>query len=202
MTTRLDVLNIALNALGEPSTRDVLSTEKWVRRANEAYDRVATRLLEQHPWNFAEEAEQLTATTPTPIDFEYGYNKPASCLRVNYVSDTAKRNSAPIYYRDRGGRILANSDIVVLWYVSSAYLNLTGAWPELFADAVGKTIAAEIGPVTTASNPKDDILQTKAARALRKAQHADAQSNGVWTPPPGRYVTTRYSLTGRVAEDG
>lgn len=202
MTTKLDVINIALAALGEPSTRDILSTEKWVRRAVDAHDRVVLRLLEQHPWNFAEEVAQLTATAPTPIDFEYGYNKPADCLRINYVSDTARRDSAPITYKDRGGRIVANSDIVILWYVSNTYLNLPGAWPELFADAVGKYIAIEVGPVTTASNSKDDILATKAVRAMRKAQQADAQGNGVWKPPPGRYITTRYSLTGRVTEDG
>lgn len=202
MTTKLDVINGALRALGEPSTRDVLSSEKWVRRLVDAHDAVVTRLFEQHPWNFAEEAEQLTATLPTPIDFQYGYNQPAACSRINHVADTPDRKSPGIYYRHRAGRILTNATPAYVWYVSRRFLDLPGAWPALFADAVSKELAAEVGPVTTASNSKDETLVEKARKATRKAQHADAQNNAIWKPPAGAYLTARYSVTGRRGEDG
>lgn len=197
MTTRTDVINDALEWLGEtPSTgEDDAST--WVVRLDNAFDREARKLFETHTWNFCQTMEQLAAVEPTPVGWDYGYQKPTQCWRIIRVTATDDPMADNVQYVDREGRIMSNATTAYLTYVKGAWLSEPGSWPEVFAGALAAQMAYKCAPVTGKSSADKGEIYTGARKALSAAKLWDAQQNPAWRIPPGRYERARYGLSRR-----
>lgn len=201
MATRTDVINDALNLLDQPDSTGPNDTSSWVRKVSNRYDGVARRLLSDHPWNFAEERVELELLDETPIGWEYSYNKPGDCLRINKVSDTGIKSDSPFKdYDDSKGRIMTNLSTVYLFYISDQWVTLEGSWPPLFAYAVSTELAFLVNGPVTKSRTKGVDLRAEAKNAFRKAKTWDAQQKPSEELPHGRWV--RSMSARRSAENG
>jgi hypothetical protein len=142
VTTKTAVLNKALRALGEAAMVGPDDTRVGVRRCVEAYDDVVTGLLSSHPWNFAMSVVALSGSTAPKPGWTYAFPKPGDCLRIVRVSVTDQPDDVGLRYADSAGEILTNQMNPYLRFISSSWRTNEGAWPELFADAVGEELSA------------------------------------------------------------
>ncbi len=207
MTTKLDVLNDALVLLGEPRTSSPDSSDKWVRRLNQAYDGVVRRLLEDHPWDFATKREKLTLAAlgddadgdPLPYGRDLAYNKPAGCLRICWVNDSGQdptRDDDEPDYENEEGHILTNLDPCYMGFVSQYFADREGAWPGKFGWAVSTELASVCAEVSTKSESKGLVLEKKAEKALRQAKSWDAAQRPFRRKPRGSWVRSRSAYGG------
>jgi hypothetical protein len=197
MTTQADVLNDALEHLGEPPATGPDDDTVWVVRLTNAYDREVKKLFEGHPWNFANTLVQLAAVDPTPDGWTYGYTKPAKCKRIVKVAASTIPSCNEIDYLDQGGRILADPDTVYLTYVDGEKIDSPGMWPEVFAGALAAQLAWKVCPVTGTSDTRKEELRKTARRTLMEAKLWDAQQNGPFVIPPGEYERARGGFNRR-----
>lgn len=197
MTTATDVINDALENLGEPPSSGVDDDSTWVVRCTQAYDREVKKLFEEHPWNFANTLVQLNAVDPTPDGWTYGYTKPAKCKRIVKVTSSTSPTAGVIDYLDMGGRILADPDTVYLVYVDGEKIDSPGMWPELFAGALAARIAYKVCPVLGTSSTNKEELRKIARTEMSKARLWDAQQNGAFVIPPGEYEKARGGFSRR-----
>lgn len=199
---RTGVLNEALTHLGQPLRVGTDDSSTWVVKLGNLYGARAKLMLESYPWNFAAEIELLSASDPTPLDWEYGFNKPANCLRVLKVDSQANmRRRRSIDHEVRGGRILTNSETTYCKFVSGAYINLEGAWPQHPQSALAWDLAELVGPSMDLSQGKLDRIALKAARAISKAKLWDAQQNPTERPGLSRWQSYRLSSRGQYKHD-
>lgn len=197
MTTQTDVINDALELLGEPASTGTDDDSQWVVRCNNAYTREVKKLFEEHPWNFANTLVQLNAVEPTPDGWTYGYTKPAKCKRIVKVTSSTNPTAGQIDYLDMGGRILADPDTVYLLYVDGEKIDSPGMWPELFAGALAARIAWKVCPITGTSTTSKEYLERTERKLVSRAKLWDAQQNGPFVIPPGQYETARYGFSRR-----
>lgn len=195
MTTRARVINDALIACDEPPATGQNDTARWVVRVANHYDGVAQKLLEKHSWGFATkrvQLQQLELSDAELIGRDLAYNKPGDCLRILVVnaSGSAEEQGAP-NYEDERGRILTDLDPCYLHYVSSDWLNLEGAWPQVFADAVALELAAKCYGLFGKSATKKDELKKDARIALQAAKSWDAAQKPFRRLPEGRWASAR-----------
>lgn len=191
MTTRLDIFNDTLEWLGEPPTSDPDDSATWVTRVRESFGREAPKMFELHTWNFAMTKAQLSAVSPTPDGWSYGFTKPAQCRRIVKVAATANPRAPSLDYVDFGGRILTNSSSTWLDYVDGTKIENLGMWPASVAGALAARIAFKVCPIAGEGAEMRDRLERTARRQMMEAKLLDAQQNGAWTIPPGSYETAR-----------
>jgi hypothetical protein len=191
MTTATDVVNDALEWMGEPPSTGPDDDSKWVVRCTQAYPREVKKLFEEHSWNFSLAKTQLAAVDPTPDGWSYGFTKPAKCKRIIKVASSSDPSAGRVDYVDFGGRILCNHETTWLTYVDGEKIDSPGMWPELFAGAVAARIAYKVCPVIGTSDTKKEELRKIAAKEMSKARLWDATQNGSWIIPPGEYENAR-----------
>lgn len=190
-TTREEVLNIALDALGEPRSVGEDDDSSWVVRLRNAYEPRVRKALEAYPCNFASELTQLAATEPTPDDWDFGFNKPAGWMRTIQVSDCPEWGSRGIIYDDRQGRIMTNYSTTWLWWIDARWVQLEGSWPQHFADAISLDIAKAVMAATSESESKKERIAVEHKLAWRAFKTWDAQQKPSRPQDPGRYVGVR-----------
>lgn len=191
MTTRLEVFNVAADALGEPPFMSDLDEGRLGRVFRARWDGLVREVLEGYDWNFAQLHVELARLTETPIGWEYAYNKPADCLRIVGLSRTGLRGDDMLDYDDAAGRIVCNEDVVYLRYVSSTFINQTGAWPSLLRTAVGLMLASEQNRRATQNRGAGIDLYQLAEAKLKDARRWDAAQRPWDRKPTGQFVRSR-----------
>lgn len=193
MTTKSDVINETLVMCEQPPSTGPSDTSTWVKRVSTRYNASVKALLERHPWNFSTKRVQLQLLPDTPIGRSYAYNKPADCLRILRVNNngSAENQNEPDY-EDEGGAILTDLSPCYMIYVSSLWMTKEGAWPQVFADAVAKDLAAKCYGLFGKSATKKDELKKDASKALQVAKSWDAAQVPFQRQPAGRWVRARY----------
>lgn len=179
MTDRLALLNDALDVLGEPNAVTATitsSTSDWIKRVERQLDTAAQIVSEKHDWNWMKAIQQLAETeTEDPIGWQYEFNKPANCLRIQKVSLDGGWWSRPISYEDRAGVLLTNSETSFLHFIDQTRLETMGAWPAVFAHAVATEAAWRACAGTTKSQSQKDQIKTDRKEALAEAKTWDGQ---------------------------
>jgi len=201
-TTREDVINVALDALGEPRSVGTDDDSTWVVRLRNAYEARVRFLLEDYAWNFATDCEQMTASEPTPDDWLYGFNKPASWMRTLHVSNCADPESPRLPHDDRQGRILADQAEVWHWWIDNRWITLEGSWPQHFADTVSMHIAYAVMPATSENEGRRERVMKDRDKITAKAKTWDAQQKPAREQTPGKWAMARRSGLGRAGYRG
>lgn len=197
MATTDDIINDALEHLGEPPSSGEDDTSLWVVRCRNAYDREVVKLFESHTWNFSLRQTLLAEVGDTPDGWLYGFGKPSAHKRIIKVASSAQSTAQSIDYLDFGGRILTNSETTWLIDVDGAIIDTPGMWSALFAGALAATIAWKVCPVTGTSDTKKEELRKAMKRAVSEAKLFDAQQNGQFLIPPGEYEKARWGFSRR-----
>lgn len=193
MPTRTDVINEALDYLGEPHSTGVNDQSVWVRRLSNVFERESRLLLEDHAWNFASNVVALSLSTPAWDGWTYRFSKPPKCWRILFVDNNTDMNgSRGIDYEVRKNFILTEHETTYLKYIDGDYLE-PDAWPYVVASALAGRLANSIKQATDMSANKQMSLERKAVRLMSKAKTWDAQEMPRWSKPPTNWQVGRYS---------
>lgn len=194
MATEVDVCNLALAHFGQERINALDETEA-ASNENAAkclvfFAQAKGQLLARQPWSFSRLRVILTREEATPaFDWDYQHTLPNDLARVLELrSGTAavSEDTSDTYHRklDRfevsGGKILSNSSLVALKYVSTAPLVETWAAP-LAVAALARLLASYLAESITGDPQRAEYHRTLYENEdLPAAQHADAvqdQSN-------------------------
>jgi hypothetical protein len=191
MPTQATVIKNALRLLGEPSNVGIDSDKKIVREIMGAWEDVAGRLFESHPWNAFKSVAQLTQVTPAVLGWEYTFNQPANCKRVIFVSDVLNEDGYPIEYTWHAGKILSNHETTYCWFVDGAYIEQVGGWPSTFADLHAAHLASEVYPVNDESDNTRSRIDTAIVDRGNAARAFDGSTDPIVRSKPGEYLRSR-----------
>ena len=85
MSTKLEIVNIALARLGESPIQSMDEGTAPSNLAKVFYDSARRSALRDYNWAFALRTLRLARLVETPVDFLYAYSVPVDCLRVLQV---------------------------------------------------------------------------------------------------------------------
>lgn len=147
------------------------------------YDGLLDSLLRTYRWSFAIKRVELAALTEVPtFEYQYAYQLPSDCLRIDSVSDqildTRFRQHAnmllhkPLWQRE-GDRIV--SDIEAPLYLKyGARISDPSTWDSSFSEAFACLLAVEMCESITQSSTKKQAALTDFDTAIKAARQASA----------------------------
>lgn len=192
----VDIANRALVKIGEQRITSFDDDNKASRAVKALYPTVRDSELRKHRWNFATKRAQLAALATAPaFGFDYAYQLPSDCLRVDFVGDfypgvdlSDYRNADSSEWRVEARTILTNL---------SAPLNLRyGAritdptqFDAMFVEALAAKLAIELADVLTQTGTRKEQAKADYQDAMRTARSLDAIED-----PPQQMPDTSWTL--------
>ncbi len=184
MASSIDIVNRALDKLGESKINTIDDNTERARVMKRAYDRVREAELRAHPWNFAKRRALLPADADAPaFGFDYAYTFPADCLRVlPGVEDD---------WTIEGRKILTDTAAPLqVRYIAN--LVETGDFDALFVEVFACRLAVECAEKITQSSAKREQAKDEYARALVEARKANAFEEKAQEMPVDTWLLARY----------
>lgn len=196
MTSKLDLYNRALRALGERTLVSASENVPSRYALDAAWDGGFLRyVLEQGQWNFAIRSVELGSDPDIATGFGYtfGFNVPEDWVRTVGLCTDEFFNCPLERVMQEGSYWYADTDPIYLRYVSddSEFGGDYSLWPETFTKWASLHLAEEVCGVLTASEQKMDRIKKDAKRALTDARSKDAMNDPTTFPPAGRWQRAR-----------
>jgi len=175
MASKVQIVNMALVQLGQPTILNLTDNTANAKRANALYDLVRQMVLQAHPWNGSTKQAVLTLLATTP-DFKwtYRFSLPADCLRaLRTDQDVGNKRD----WQQYGGEIWTDHGTLELEYI---YDNEdTTLFSPGFVMALSSRLEAELTyPVTGSTTLADAKLKIYDDLKLPEAKALDAQVGG------------------------
>lgn len=192
MATLVQVVNVALEALGEPLVQAALEGTAAGDIALRVPE-IAREALEEYPYNFSGTRVELAKLPGQPIGFQHAYALPAGFLNLHCLSHTGYQDSwdKELRYVIEDGQLLCDYEPLFAIYTRDAYVQEYGRWPALFANAVGVEAAFRRNRHVTQGASEGDRLYDRARTAWRKVRNWDARQRPWVRKPVGRFVGVR-----------
>lgn len=188
------------NALGEAMIRDAMPESIWLRhQLSGALLPAARYVLEQHVWHFAIKTTSLTGSTTTPsAGFTYRFARPADWLRSAFLYYPNGSIRDEIEFREEGGYFHANTDPLVVRYISKTL----GEDPTMWSDAFEHTLLAYLNwrEVMTQPDVPGAVLQAREMAyqaGLKNAKIKDDVRERPRVNRTGSWVSGRGARTSR-----
>lgn len=177
----VQIVNVALIALGEPTITSLEDDSKAARLANTLFTFVRDAVLEDNNWKAAKARASLAKLATTPVwGFTAEFQLPSDFLRLVALEDPTLR------YEIHGRKMLTDASTVNIEYIRR--IDDPNEMDVSLRDAIASRLAFELSLPLTQSTEKQrlmwDIYQAKlrAARYLNAAQRQiEAQSTPRWT---------------------
>ena len=155
MTSKVEIVNIALSRLGADSINALTEATEGARQASLLWNSVRDIVLRDFPWNCAAKTAPLAQVADyTHPEWEYAYQHPADCVYARRVfNGGSKSKKDPEEFRV----VIAPSGVskIILARISEAYLEYTARitdpslYDGLLVDALAWRLGAEMAmPVT------------------------------------------------------
>ena len=194
MATLVQVVNIALEAMGEPLDQAITVGTTGGDLAVRVPE-IAREFLEEYPYSFSGSRVELLKIPGKPIGFEHAYALPAGFLNLHCLSRTGGADSweKELRYVIEDGALLADYNPLFAIYTRDAYVSEYGRWPALFANAVGLEAAYRRNRHVTQGAGEGSRLEDRARLAWRKVRNWDARLRPWTQKPVGRFVSARTS---------
>lgn len=175
--TNVSICNMALGWVGTKNISVMGENSPEGRACAQFYDLARQQTLRDHPWNFAQSRITLAAVDvpDTYPEFSYAYAWPAGCLRAQRVYQNGAEYDFRVVLAPSGTErmILTNAADAVLSY--TADVSDPSLFDPLYARALSRRLAADIGKVFFKSNPQAaQELETYYTMEVRRAQAQDA----------------------------
>ena len=187
MTTRVEVINIALQFLNKRNTSFLDSDDPFVVAAEAQYDFMKDACLGAFPWRFATREVELAKLVQKPLTtfYENYFQIPSDCIAIERVEPNQYQ-----YDIENKGLLLANADSLLLVY---RYRVEEEFWPLYFADYMAATLAQRLA-LTTAQN----ITLAQTLKLLRddnfaKAMFIDNQNKPNYLISDQKLINVRYA---------
>lgn len=200
MTTRIDLYNGALLALGERQLASLSENRAPRRYLDVAWnDGAVNFILSAGQWSFARRAVQMNADAnlATLFSWQYAFARPTDYIRALAVC-TDEFFVVPFeQYQEETGVFYGALQTFYLAYVSNdaAYGSNLAKWPANLAEYAKLYLASRILPALTGNRTDKEAFKKDVAKALVRAQATDAMEGPTKFPPAGSWVNAR--LRGR-----
>lgn len=169
MSTKLEIVNIALARLGESPIQSMDEGTAPANLAKVFYDSARRSALRDYNWAFALRTLRLARLVETPVDFLYAYSVPVDCLRVLQVRRSGFPDSldSGLRFVTRGGVLFTDEESVILEYISD--VEEATEFDDKFVEALTYKLASELamalkGSVELMAN-YSNIYTTKITQA-------------------------------------
>lgn len=174
--TKFDIISRAMVGLDAEEVESFDGEESKEKKVSAIlYDGIRDAELSNYQWNFNQYTTELARSLDEPAeDWTYEFAPPSDWLRTVNVTDESGHN---VEYQDAGGRILSDSERVLLVYQARVS---ESSFPSYFVDAFVARCKAEFAePITGEGNVIDRAWREYELK-VRQARRIDAQQN-----PPG-----------------
>ncbi len=190
MASDIDVINSALNKLGEPTITSVADNNRVSRLANRDYPIIRDALLRQYDWNFATRRASLAADAEAPEwGFSFQYPLPSEFLRLIMV-----RNSSDREWRIEGRFILTDlSAPLEILYVKRVAVD---DFDPAFYEALAQLLAMEWAEAITQTTSVADQMATFYRNKLQVARTADGQEDREQNITASGFIDARDGVRG------
>ena len=194
MSSDTDIVNRALRLLKANRVTSLTDGSNNANAANDVFAEVREDLLRTHNWNFAQKWVQLAKLSEAPaFEFDNAFALPSDWMRTVSVHDNdAGGGPAPLYREgevDDQGVILSSADEMWMRYVYR--VTDPNRMAADFRAAFSYALALAMPGVSNLSAPREERLDGRAERRLRRAKHADALGSVPERRPVGSWVTSR-----------
>ena len=171
--TAIGLCNRALVKLGTAPIGGFEDGTAEAEATGALYEATRDALLSANPWSFAASQATLARLTDAPVaDYDYAFALPADFLAA--LSAGAPGFGHGLVYRIAGQSLQANSDTVVLTYISRPD---ESEFPPFFAAALVARLAAEFCLPLTESATRATTLYQLADQEFRRARLIDGQQD-------------------------
>jgi hypothetical protein len=178
MSTATTAVTICSNAslmLGGKAISSLDENNDRTRLASNLFEPVRDYVLRRHPWNCLQKRVVLSPRSDTPA---FGWSKwfdpPGDLLRVIAVGTS----DCPLDYAYEGGRILCDTSILQLQYLTDA---TEGNWDSNLVNVMVKRMEMDLAyPITKSTSLADSLVQKFYARGngvLAVSKAVDGQEN-------------------------
>lgn len=166
MTTKVDIVNQALNLIGADSITSFDESTITARRIKSVYDTSRQALLRMHPFQCATKRIKLSPLNDVP-DFEYShqFQLPNDLIRII--------NTNIEEYTVETDRILANSNTLNLVYVFDNKNEET--YDSLFTECLILYLAYKISNSTSGSQSTADSYYQQCQALIQEARAVQSQ---------------------------
>jgi hypothetical protein len=198
MASVTDIANQAMRLLKAQRITSLTDGSNNANAANDVYEEVRDDLLRAHNWNFATRRQKLaqSATAPT-FEFDNAYPLPADWMRTVSVHNNDAGAGSFLYREeevDDQGSIVTSADEVWIRYVYR--VTDPNRMSADFRSALAYNLALAIPGVSNLSAAREDRLEARAEKRVRKAKHSDAMGSAPEQRPAGSWITVRGGYPG------
>lgn len=180
MATKIVIINRAMTKLGAERLMSETDNNTQSRAIEAVYDGVLDNLLRIYRWSFAIRRAQLAALTgETVYGYQFQYQLPADCLRIDAVSDVPHQEWHYGYhmpfprYQVEGRRILTDMESpIFLRY--GAKIEDPSQYDSAFTEVFACALAVEICETITQSSTKKQAALQDYELAIKQARQASA----------------------------
>jgi hypothetical protein len=192
------IVNRALRLLKANRVTSLTDGTNAANAANDVYTEVRDDLLRSHNWNFGTKRQKLaqSATAPT-FEFDNAYPLPADWMRTISVHNNDAGTGTFLYREEEvanQGAIVTSADEVWIRYVYR--VTDPNRMSADFRTALSYNLALAIPGVPNLSAAREERLEVRADRILRKAKHSDAVGSTPEMRPAGSWTTSRGGYPG------
>lgn len=201
MASQIDIVNWALDYLGENSITDINAATEPAERLLAAWAPVRDAALRARWWRFAIQRKSLAADSATPDwGYDLQYLIDGDVVRVIQVdqyfaapvlADFVGEDSSP--YKIEGDKILTSiaAPLKVRWIVNSIDV---GLWDPCFAKAMACDLAERLAPRFTASETIKARCKEDRRQALLEATRANALEQVPVHAGDNSWMASRFSV--------
>lgn len=161
--------------------------------ANDVFTEVRDDVLRAHNWNFATKRQKLAQSSTAPtFEFDNAYPLPSDWLRTVSVHDN-DAGAGTVLFREEEvadqGVILSSADELWIRYVYR--VTDPNRMAADFRTAFAYELALAMPGVSNLSAAREDALEKRATRRLRRAKHSDAVGSMPERRPAGSWHSSR-----------
>ena len=187
MTSAVGICSNALLQLGDSPIASLTEATDRARLCNNLWPMVRDYILRKGAWSCTRASVTLAPEATTP-EFDWGasFLLPGDCMRVLQVGQRGQR----IRHEIRGRRLLCDQASLPIVYQQR--ITDPVQWDGAMVDAACAEMAARLAYPITQSASMAQLMQQKAATALREAQAISGQDNEPedWADSP--FIEARF----------
>ncbi len=184
MTSAVEIVNDALQKIGEEAITSLSDDSDRARAANRIFTKELRAELRAHPWNCAIKRTQLAALEDAPLfGLAYQYQLPSDCVRI-------LPSTQVVDWQIEGRKLLTDDggplDLRYVYEITDP-----NEMDPLFVDALSSRLAARLCERLTGSNTKRELAEQDYRRTLAEARKANAFEKVAQSPPTDPWIIAR-----------
>ena len=186
MASDIQIVNNALDKLGEQPIGSFADQSVPARLANRSYVDLRDALLREFPWNFAIKRVALAADVTAPTwGFARAFTLPSDNLRLIELD-----NEDDYDWRNEDGKILTDHSAPLnIRYVASV---TEGKMDATFRECLSARLAMEWAEPLSQTTSKGEQMAARCKNKLQVARTADGQTGRVRTLAAQDFLDVRY----------